>query len=357
MTHDAQRTMKFDPRPNRPNNWFLADVQRAMQQARLAETLKRRGPNVGWLLTCIVTREHELRYQQTPHFTERQLAELTNIPKTTIREVVKAAVNAGWLLEVPTGNSGAWYRVQIPAGLVPVTTAVQFTEPSGPDTPSTGPEPDQNRTGSGPELDQNRTILDPRSQSLPPSPPGSCAGAGGGDLQELVEALRRLGVRLASATARRALSQGRTVDEVRARIRHFEERPGAWGAGALCYVLTCPDYVGSPVDDWPEPDAAWVKSQALAAQQDAERREAEQRKQQELQAEAKRRAERDELRQLELGFGDAVDGLSHEEQCQLLPEPFQHLFSQLLKKGEEPSRSTWIRPALLRAFAARASEN
>jgi DNA-binding transcriptional MerR regulator len=121
------------------------------------------------------------------------------------------------------------------------------------------------------------------------------------------ETLRKLGVAAARQTAAAADAAGLSLDEAREIIDHYEQRPGAYGPGALVARLD------GRLAAWPPPSEQFARAERRQKQRAEQARQSLQQQRRRDEAQANRQREQ----ALEKRLGPVLDGLDDHRRQQL----------------------------------------
>ncbi len=132
------------------------------------------------------------------------------------------------------------------------------------------------------------------------------------------DSLRKLGVAAARQTVAAAATSGLSLDEARAIIEHYEQRPGAYGPGALVARLD------GRLAAWPPPSDQFTRAERREKQRAEQARQSQQ--QQHRRDEAHANHQREQA--LEKRLGPVLDGL----------DPFQRQRLELAAVPDETER-------------------
>lgn len=311
------------------------------------------GPSGFVLLTMIAMTEHSRFYKSPPTFFNGQLLQfLGNLSDDALCRLRKRCVDAGWLhYERSHKREAGIYWVVIP---------LQYEDiPDGPlgEMPEdfhAAPVRDETRDETRNEPRMKRGI-DRGSNAPPPSisfsesksTPTQASEAAA--VERILKKLQEVGVGLFVETLDEARDHGLALDAIEAVVDHYRSRPGAWGAGALRLRLisrSAPRL--APQDGWPPPAAA-ERERAIQARTQADTVALRERRQQDTVRQA-------ELKQLEFGFGPALDALPRDELRALIQSMGLGDPNWLLKVGKGRAPAV-IRPQLLAALKARSEAN
>jgi hypothetical protein len=305
-----QQTLALATYPTRPKLFVL----RFLELLNHAEAAREIGLTGCWLLTVIALEEDRRWYRPVCLRNHELQTRLGGLAVETVREIRTACVDAGWLHYVKGHRGQApTYWVLIPererAAYDEITYGEQICGGKN------GVSSTRNDTEVPPETPPR--IKNPIPIPIPPPPTGEAATAMG----ELVVLLEQAGVEVDPDTVvSRALGQGRTVAEIRARIEAYHERNSqdSLSPGFLVMTLTRRSYVGKPPTwGWPQlsPEAAEKVKAAEAARVRAEAAAEQDRR---LAAE-NRRIER--IRQLRFEFRDQIGSLTPAQLAERYPVP------------------------------------
>ncbi|MHC4698490.1 MAG: hypothetical protein ACYTFA_17290 [Planctomycetota bacterium] len=327
--------------PKRPK-FFSVRFTRLIDRAGIMHRIKAEGH---WLLSVIVNMEDKLHYSKPPDFWNVQLTDRSGWSVSKLDRVRTRCIETGWLYYEP-GNKArpGVYWVLIP-DWVPFRDDDASEWASIPRDGFPAHQCAGNRVGNRKESEKEseKESAQPPTLTPKPSTPTNSDVA-------VVEKRLREDCRLAKSveTASAALSNGLGLSQIREVIDYWLSRPHAWGPGALRNRLISPSALNLPPDEgWPPPYMREREHTVLRAEREASREAADKT--------ASRQAEKEELKQLELQFGSAIDELDFATQADLLGH--EPTAVRMLRNPHFGPQSKLIRPSLLREFARRAEEN